>query len=230
MTDIFLLPFAGGTSLTYGEWEFSGDIRPVPLDYKGHGFRMKEPLYQTFEEMVNDIADQIADKRENDDIAIFGHSMGGLVAWDVTKSLTDRGMNVKYFFVSACLPPHLFNERLYEEMATDKWLTEFLSEYSRVRQNRLQSKYFKKNIFPAVRNDYHLISIHKHEKVRVIHTNISCFYGRDDKLMPCSGMGSWREYTKGTFRKQAFSGEHFYIENPDIREEVIAAIESLINA
>ena len=229
MIDLFLIPFAGGTSLLYSEWEFSSNINPIALDYKGHGLRMKEPLYFTFEEMVDDIVDQIVkNTNSGNSIMIFGHSMGGLVSWDAVKKLINMGFNVKQLIVSSCVPPHCFNERLYDEMATDEWLSEFLLKFSRISSTRMESGYFKKYIYPAILNDYRLISVHKHEEIDLVPVNIACFFGEQDELMPNKWMDIWREYTYGEFKLRSFSGDHFYLENEDNRKEIVSTIESLV--
>ena len=139
MIDLVLLPFAGGTSLTYMEWRFSDSVNVIPLDYRGHGFRMTEPLYTFFEEMVNDVSTQIVNKRSNKRLCIFGHSMGALLGWDVLNDLKRKGVHVNHLFVSACLPPHLFNEKKYLEMASNNWLIPFLKKYSRIEPDRMKS-------------------------------------------------------------------------------------------
>lgn len=227
MVDLFLLPFAGGTSLIYDNWKFSKAVNVIALDYKGHGFRMRETLYKSFEEMIGDIHNQILQKRTCSSITIFGHSMGGLVAWDVARNFSEAENNLK-IIISACLPPHLFNEKLYSEMATDNWLFNFLIQYSRVDQDRIKSKFFQDKIYPTIRNDYHLISVHKHETINKTLFDIACFYGEDDKLMPQNGMEQWRSYTTQRFLLRKFKGEHFYIEDETNRKELITTIESFI--
>lgn len=228
MTDLFLLPFAGGTSLTYRDWTFPQTVNVIPLDYKGHGFRMKERLCDTFEEMVCDIAEQVRQKSQGNDIAVFGHSMGGLVAWDAAGKLEDEGIRISHVIISACLPPHLFSEKKYSVMATDAWLKDFLTTYGRIRPEKMESAFFRKTLYPAIRNDYRLISIHPHGEIRKQSLNLACFYGRQDEMMPSEGMDQWKDYTDRRFVLQGFQGSHFYIEDESNREEVMTAIVSFI--
>ena len=229
MVDLVLIPFAGGTSLTFDQWSFSSNINLIKIDYKGHGFRMKEPLYDTFEEMVQDVAYQIEKNKKSEAIAIFGHSMGGLVAWDTAKLLSEQGFEIRHLFISACLPPHLFNESMYQEMATDEWQHNFLTQYGRIEKDRMESRFFKKRIYPSIKNDYRLISIHKHEDIQQLGVDIACFYGIDDELMPSKGMECWEEYTANSFMMKGFPGEHFYIENSENQKRIVKEIELLIS-
>lgn len=226
MIDLVLIPFAGGTSLIYEKWVFSSNINLIRIDFKGHGFRIKELLYTSFDEMVKDVAIQIDQNRKNDSIVVFGHSMGGLVTWSIAKEL-EQDYRIKQLVVSACLPPHLFNESQYEEMTSDEGLADFLIRNNRVTKKRLESRFFCKNLFPAIKNDYKLISTHKHEQEQVLDINIACFYGIQDELMPCDKMNEWERYTNADFMIKGFQGNHFYIEDSNNREEIIAAIESL---
>ncbi len=225
MNDLFLVPYAGGTSLTYGEWSFSEITNPIPLDYSGHGLRMKEPLNASFEELVEDITLQVVKQCRNDSISLFGHSMGALVAFDVATNLESKGFRVGNLYVSACLPPHLFDESKYIEMCTDKWLDGFLVKYGRIGSNRTKSKYYQGKIYPAIKNDYRLLSVHRHGIIRELSTNITCFYGIQDDLMSSDGMESWGKYTSGKFMIKGLSGGHFYIESDENKRTIIHIIE-----
>ena len=228
MTDLFLLPFAGGASLMYENWQFPAGIRAIPLDYRGHGYRMREPLDDTFEELVGDLADQIRQKRSGAVLALFGHSMGGLAAWDTAVRLAEEGIPVNQVIVSACLPPHLFSEKKYTEMATDAWLETFLTEYGRMKPEKMESAFFRKRLYPAIQNDYRLLSVHRHGEIRTEAFSLACFYGQEDELMPRTGMEEWAAYTRARFCLKGFRGSHFYIEEEAVREEAIAAIEALL--
>jgi len=230
MSDLFLLPFAGGSSLIYERWHFQEPILAVPLDYKGHGYRMREPLCDSFEETVSDIAEQIRLKHSGNDISLFGHSMGGLVAWDTANRLADEGLPVRNVIISACLPPHRFREEKYAMMATDEWLATFLARYGRIRPEKMETDFFRNRLYPAIQNDYRLISIHRHEEIRKRPFPLACFYGQQDELMPKEGMEEWEAYTESRFCLKAFRGSHFYIEDERSRKEVITAIESFIES
>ena len=60
------------------------EILPVLLEYAGHGTRKTEPFYADFDEMTEDIAGQIREKRIPEyEFALLGYSMGSIVLYEI---------------------------------------------------------------------------------------------------------------------------------------------------
>lgn len=97
---LFCFPFAAGSCYSYqpftrGVW--SG-IECLPVDYPGRGRRMFEPPLITLEAVVSDLLDRIRPQLTGP-FAFFGHSMGSLVAYQLTCRLRTEGLP---------MPRHLF--------------------------------------------------------------------------------------------------------------------------
>ena len=88
---LFCLPHAGGSSAFYGKWKqyFNDEIQIYPLELKGRGRRNREELYSSFEEAVEDIYSEIQPLL-NKPFAILGHSMGGLLSYEVSCKIKQR--------------------------------------------------------------------------------------------------------------------------------------------
>ena len=81
---LFCFPHAGGSSSIYLKWnnviENTSKLEIIPLEYKGHGYRMDEDFYNDFDEMVGDMLKSVLDKLVlGDPFMIFGHSMGRML-------------------------------------------------------------------------------------------------------------------------------------------------------
>ena len=98
--NVFLLPFAGGSSLLYSQWKLDHFLFRG-IDYSGHGFRYQEPMAQSLEDLAEDVIQQIESVRP-EEFFLFGHSMGGLLAWLVAQKLEKKPCGL---FISACEPP-----------------------------------------------------------------------------------------------------------------------------
>ena len=63
---LFCFPHAGGSSSIYLKWnnviENTSKMEIIPLEYKGHGYRMDEDFYNDFDEMVGDMLKCVSDK------------------------------------------------------------------------------------------------------------------------------------------------------------------------
>lgn len=89
---LYTIPFAGGSSLSYLGWNkyLNSDIELVNLDYSGHGKRIGEVLISNFDDVVWDILTQIKDSLNNRKFLIYGHSMGGMVAYYISRILQEK--------------------------------------------------------------------------------------------------------------------------------------------
>ena len=89
---LFCLPFAGGNKYSYREFieKAPSFLKIVTLDYQGRGTRMQDALVTDINEMVNDVFGQVSPLIGQQDYAIYGHSLGGLMAYLLTLKLVEN--------------------------------------------------------------------------------------------------------------------------------------------
>src|SRR4051812_533170 len=108
---IFCLPYAGGSAVIYKEWIpfFPADLKMTGIEYAGHGNRSNQPLYKDVEEAITDVYNIIL-KQISDGLpyAIFGHSMGAMLAFEVVKKLRTNNQQLPvHIFFSGRGAPHI---------------------------------------------------------------------------------------------------------------------------
>ncbi|WP_454227708.1 thioesterase II family protein [Propioniciclava flava] len=86
------LPHAGGSSLSYREWQgWAPDWMTVrAVELPGRGRRFGEPPLRRMHLVAGRVAAAIADQVDRP-FALFGHSMGALIAFETARVLADRG-------------------------------------------------------------------------------------------------------------------------------------------
>ena len=89
---LFCLPFAGGNKYSYREFieKAPSFLKIVTLEYQGRGTRMQDALVTDINEMVNDVFGQVSPLVGQQDYAIYGHSLGGLMAYLLTLKLVEN--------------------------------------------------------------------------------------------------------------------------------------------
>lgn len=108
MIKLFCIPYAGGSSASYVKWKNSlnEDIQLIPLELAGRGKRISEGHYIDFNQMVDDIFESIISSiHDHTPFAVFGHSMGGYIAYELFEKL--KSFNLKHIFLSGTRAPHL---------------------------------------------------------------------------------------------------------------------------
>lgn len=91
----------GGTSLLYNGMVKNNNeyIEIVPIELSGHGKRMPEPVYNSFDEAVHDVYNFICKNvKEDTRYAILGYSMGSLLTYEVCCMLKNNANSYFYLF------------------------------------------------------------------------------------------------------------------------------------
>lgn len=131
---LFCFPHAGGSSSIYLKWnnviENTSKLEIIPLEYKGHGYRMDEDFYNDFDEMVDDMLKCVSDKLvQGDPFMIFGHSMGAYVAFKIANLLEKKQIYAKHLFLSGGAAPCYWtgNKKKVSDLPDDEFINEMIS-------------------------------------------------------------------------------------------------------
>ena len=100
--DLLVLPHAGGSAHAYLDW---ADLLPPGVglligQYPGRGARYAEPLPASMDLLVDPIVAHLPSTAEQ--LIVLGHSMGGLVAFEIVRRLEALGRPVLGLVASAC--------------------------------------------------------------------------------------------------------------------------------
>ena len=108
---LFCIPYAGGSASVYSGWNpiLRENIQLVPVELSGKGVRAAEPLYENWEDALEDVYSSITEKIEpGEEYALFGHSMGSWIAYEILKILCRKKMpQPLHVFFSGNTPPFI---------------------------------------------------------------------------------------------------------------------------
>lgn len=226
---IFAFPCAGGTASNYNKWQGLIDDYFFPIEYKGHWTRYDEGQYISYDELIEDMIHYIKmNANVGDEISLFGHSMGGWVAYSVAKILAEKeNFNMGVLFLSSCVPIIDLDDSFIMKDEAD--IKKFLSRVRQVPQKILNSDFFMENLLPAIKNDFLLIEEAKRFeplKSGKLDMPITCFCGNHDSIIlkPSGKMQRWKSYTNRLYEYYEFKGNHFYLYEKNNRESVCELI------
>lgn len=206
----------------YSQWKLDS-FQLYPIEYGGHGFRYREPMARNMDELVKDVICQI-ENIESRDIFLFGHSMGGLIAWLVAQQMKKK---TKALFVSACEPPGCIDVGGYRKYQNEDVLAQYIMAYGRLSERRRNSTIFREILLPVIRNDFRLLSEYVYEPCAPLDTPLVVFYSKEDALMQHRKMEKWKEYG-GIVRFKQLEGNHFYLEEEKNRRHILTVMEKVM--
>lgn len=198
----------------YASWKryMRADVQCIPIELAGRGLRSSEPLYKSFEELLDDVMQQILHDRSDEPYALFGHSMGSTIAFEMAHRMHERGLQPpEHLFLSARRPPHFKRERMYHLLEEDEFNLEMM-KLGGINQELFLDESYRSFFMPILRADIENLEKYKPplRECQQVAGDVSVLYGLEDS--PSSEeMMEWKSYTSGNFTIHAFSGGHFYL-------------------
>ncbi|MFB9330269.1 thioesterase II family protein [Paenibacillus aurantiacus] len=212
---LFCLPHAGGSAMIYARWLETVDpaIKLVPLELPGRGTRFKERPYESIGPLVEELRRKVSQQNAGGaDYALFGHSMGALLAYELTRRIAECGERMpRHLIVSGLKAPQLIN-RAWEPLShlPDHQLKARLIEMGGTPQEVLDHEELMQLFLPIIRADFRLLDEYVHESKEKLEVPMTVLTGDQDRMTE-DEMLDWRELTNGHCELHTFPGGHFYI-------------------
>lgn len=168
---LFCFPHEGWDVSLFHPWvEFMpSDISSYFCFFSKRLNHFQQIMTKTFASLIHELADEMG-TLINRPWAIFGHSMGGAVAYELVLELFRRGVPQPYLLaISGCGIPQ-FHKMSTLHQLSDEELCQELIRFDESNVNILFHPEIRKLVLPAIRADYRLI-----ENYRSIQTGILSF-------------------------------------------------------
>jgi surfactin synthase thioesterase subunit len=209
--NLLCLPYSGGS-----RYSFSSFIKyaptwfsPVVLELPGRGKRAQEMLLEDIEEIEEDIFKQ-ALPYINKPYALYGHSMGGLLTYLLTKRILRDALRIPVcLFVTGARAPssmnsikcHHFNKREFRERIRS--LDGIPDE---IFNNEELMNYFE----PIIRADFKALENYIYEPSEPINIPITVMFG-DKEDIKKEEVEAWKMISTADVSIIKFTGGHFFI-------------------
>lgn len=213
---LFCMPYAGGGVAPYRLWfkSLPDDIEVHAAQLPGRETRLREMPLSSIMSMVETLLPAI-EAASDLPYAIFGHSMGALIAYELTAALERRGMrSPERLFVSARRPPDEPDTwSPIHELPEPAFLDELQTRYGAIPAPVLAEPELLELLLPVVRAD--IRAVETYWPSADIPTKVRCpvsVYGGDADTHPRPAqLPLWHRVAASPVRVRLFSGDHFYL-------------------
>ncbi|MEU3173538.1 alpha/beta fold hydrolase [Streptomyces sp. NPDC007000] len=219
-------PFAGAGPSFFHPWRTlsAGRWRVVPVELPGRERLILRTPYRNVVEAARDTVDDlVAEAGEGARISLFGHSLGAVLAYELTHLLTARGVPVERLVVSGSPGPWTQRERRATGLPDEEFLAR-VEEFAGFRHEALDHPEMRELILPVLQADCEMHENYvpsTHEPVTV---PICSLRGAHDGLVSADQAHEWQRATTGVFSCAEFPGDHMYL--VDHGREVLDLIEN----
>ncbi|MBW1599696.1 thioesterase II family protein [Streptomyces sp. JJ38] len=227
---LYCLAHAGGSAMPYGRWtqSFAPAVRVEPLELPGHGVRLREPLVTDLDPLVAEVTSRI---RPGDaPFAIFGHSFGALLGYEVSRRLAARGTPPAALLVAGRNgPAEPLSHRPLHTLPDDRF-TQALHRLGGLPDALLEQPALLRMYLPALRGDLRLVETYTRRPGPGLALPIAAFAGRRDVLTDARGVLAWERETTDRFQLALLPGGHFFVAEPGFPEALAGALSALTAA
>lgn len=208
------LPHAGGSATAYFPFsraaaEAGLDVDVLAVQYPGRQDRREERCFDDVGAMADAIAGDLGLWFDRP-VALFGHSMGALLGYEVARRLEARGERLLGLFASACRAPSA--QRIeFVHQRDDDGLIAALKELSGTDNAVLGDDELLRMVLPAIRGDYTAVETYRHRRGPELDCPIHVLTGTDDPVTDLEEANAWSAHTTGRCVVEVFRGGHFYL-------------------
>ncbi|QJB31879.1 thioesterase [Chitinophaga oryzae] len=211
MINLFCFPFVGGDAGAYESLRVhAGDeVNIITLELPGRGARYADPLIDDIQLLAEDCYRQLSGKLSAP-FAFFGHSMGALLAYLLTRKLAAmRQPPPAYLFVSGFGGPSVAMTAARRQVAVGEEWKRKMYEVMQVPLSVLNSETFWAVYEPIIRTDLLMFKKYDYEPDVPFNIPISVFIGTEDDVTIAEA-GAWQRETGSPVTIHLFSGKHHF--------------------
>jgi surfactin synthase thioesterase subunit len=207
------LPHAGGSASYYHPVSrtLAPAVEVLAVQYPGRQDRRGEPGIDSVHELARRIHQQVRTLSDRP-IALFGHSMGASVAFEVARLLEDDGIVPAHLFASGRRAPSRHrDERIH--LQDDDGLVAEMRRLNGTDGKLLDDDELIRMIIGAIRNDYRAAETYVYRPGPPLTCPITVFLGDADPKVTVDEADSWRTHTSAPYAMKVYRGGHFYLNN-----------------
>ncbi|MFE6848149.1 thioesterase II family protein [Streptomyces sp. NPDC057686] len=214
---LFVLHHAGGSHLLYRHWPAGlPDIWDVRLlDAPGHGLFLDQPQIADAGALADHLLRVIDPEPGGSPYALFGHSMGGLLAYEITRRAAGRGLPLPVWIgVSARTAPQLAGLGNRYHQLSEAELRTRLKQLGGTPDAVLDEPDLWALFEPVIRADLRLVETWRPAPgTPALPVALSAYAGREDHAASPARMAGWEEHSEHFLGLHAFDGGHFYFQD-----------------
>lgn len=209
---LICLPHAGGSASFY--FPMSRSLSPavdvLSVQYPGRQDRRLDPVIKDIGEYADAIAAELTPWLDAP-AAFFGHSMGAVLAFEVTRRLErDHDFSPVAIFASGRRAPSCFRDENVHRRDDDGIVKE-MRLLSGTNSQILGDEEILRMVLPAIRSDYTAIENYRADAGLSVRAPITVLTGDNDPRTSLEEAEAWRGHTTGDFDIHIFQGGHFFL-------------------
>lgn len=208
----------------FNSWtrELPNAVEVCAVQLPGRESRIREPRVEVMSDLVEQLVDGL-DSAVSGPYAIFGHSVGALMAFEFTRELRRRRKPLPVrLFVSGRRAPQCPPVPPTHQLNDRDFLADLTSRYGEMPGSILADPEVLAVFLGILRSDVRVMDTHVYKEEPAFPVPISAYGGHLDRMLTLPMLEAWQTHTSSAFRLRMFDGGHFF---PDLlRPQLLRAV------
>ncbi|GGT59474.1 thioesterase II family protein [Streptomyces purpureus] len=220
------LPHAGGSAPWFRPFSaaLSPQIEVLSVQYPGRQDRFREEPVTDIATLADHITEALAPWTDGP-LALFGHSMGATVGFEVAQRLERLGTPPVAFFASGRPAPGLDRKHLIHRL-DDAGLLAELRTLSGTDPRVFEDEELLQLMIPVVRGDYRAVETYRCAPGARVDCPVTVLVGDSDPRVSPDDAAAWDQHTSRPIDFHVFPGGHFYL--ADHQEAITALVRDAL--
>ena len=210
---LLCLPHLAGNPVVFSGWDslLPAGVTVVSAELPGRGRRLSETALTSIPAIVEDLVGRYADVWSRP-FALYGHSMGAIVAYEAGRLLCELGTPPAALIVAGCAAPQLVAEHPPWHERSDAEVVEYLRTQQGTPEAVLESPELAAIVIRVARADLEAWETYAYRPGPRLPTPITAVGGTRDPGVDPAALKAWRSCTSGEFRVELVEGDHFFVQ------------------
>lgn len=227
----FLIHHSGGSAASFSPLipHLPETWRSLAVDLPGRGGSVAPTVGRSIVELADWLAPAVL-ARGTGRIAVFGHSLGALVAYELVRALERRDVTPVWLGVSGSPAPQLVAQRRLgrRDLWSREQLLAFLRGLGGTPEEMLDMPDVVDYVVEVLRGDLYAVDTYEHADGPPLRTPISVYSGTADPLASVELLRGWRERSRSAVNMRTWPGGHFYLfeHSESFTESLVADVYS----
>jgi surfactin synthase thioesterase subunit len=213
LPNLICLPYAGGSASSYFALSahLSGAVAVMAVQYPGRQDRYVEPAVVAMDDLVDGLVEAVRPVADRP-YALFGHSMGALVAYELALRLERDGAPAPLrLFASGRRSPSRLRSNDEQHRKPEADLVRYVLSLGGIAPEVLRDPDLRAMVLPVLRADLALVERYRAEPGSRVACPITVLVGDRDPVVDRDEALAWQEHTRAGCELMTFAGGHFYL-------------------
>jgi surfactin synthase thioesterase subunit len=219
---LFCFPYAGGNASIYRNWHdwLAPGIEVVAVELPGRGMHISEPAIDRMDVLVDRVLTAMRPLLDRP-FALFGHSVGALLAFELSHRLAATGgPEPQHLIVSGMGAPHIpYSGTPIHDLPDGEFIAA-LRALNGTPPEVLANDALLDCFLDLLRADFRLGETYRCDRIVRLRHPITAFGGVHDECFPREDVEAWQHHTDARCVVRWLPGDHFFIRE---HEHLIAA-------